>query len=279
MVEAANSTDCKQSNDFKYTKCGEGTTFKCCKTRERCIGPVKPKTGSDLYACSAARQLSGQTSIKVVIMPVLFMLMDVVFVVYMVLQLDIRANPITKLCVGVIAFSWPLYFSSLWAHGCYSAFLALLVAHMSNFVQQHQPKLRMFDINFQELPFWVYRLTWLLQLFHLIALFGPTEAFHVPLFGQSKASQYSELIKGTPLTETTCNSFYNDYFKVLGIEKQAKEADPDLSYNGLCTIEWLGVVQTMFIFQGILWIVLVLSTAPTLLAANGRGQGSAKIEP
>jgi len=189
-----------------------------------------------------------------------------------VLQLDFRTNPITKLCVGVIAVSWPLYMSSLWAHGCWSAFLALLVAQMSNFVKEHKPKVLRFDINFQGLPFWVYRLTWLLQLFHLIALFGPTEAFHVPLFGQSKVSQYSELIKGTPLTETTCNTYYGDYFKVLDIEKKGKEADPDLLYNGLCTIEFLGFVHGMFIVQGILWMVLVLATAPTLLKASSKDQ-------
>merc|ERR1711920_1137179 len=153
------------------------------------------------------RQLSGQTFIRVVLIPTLFLLMDILFIVYMVLFLNFMSNNMTKLCVGVIAFSWPLYLSSLWAHGCWSAFLALLVAQMSNFVQEHKQKVFRFDVSCQELPFWVYRLTWLLQMFHLITLFGATEAFHVPLFGYSNASQYSELIKGTPLTETTCNKF------------------------------------------------------------------------
>jgi len=263
---------CEQSNGFKYTECGSGATALCCKKREKCIGPVSPKTGADKYVCSQARQLSGQTAVKVVILPLMFMLMDVLFVVYMVMQLDFRANPVTKLCVGVISLSWPLYLSSLWAHGVWSAFLALLVAQMSNFIKEHKPRMPRFDINFMELPWWVYRLTWLMQLFQLIVLFGPTEAFHVPFFGQSAAGVYSNLVKGTPLTDKTCNTHYGDYFKVLAIEKQAKEADPDLEYSGLCTVEFLGFVQTMFIFQGLLWIVLVLATAPTLLSAGSKDQ-------
>jgi hypothetical protein len=272
MVEAANTTatkDCKQSNDFKYTPCGEwGKNYYCCKTRQTCVGPVKPKTGNNLFVCSDDRQLSGQVFIKVVAIPLFFMLMDVFIIVYMVLQLNFTGSHITKLAVAVIAFSWPLYLSSLWAHGCWAAILALLVAQMSKFVRGGQAKLAKFDFSGVELPFWVYRLTWLLQLFHLVSLFGPTETFHVPLLGYSKVSQYSELIKGTPLTEATCDKYFGNYFKVLSIEKQGKEADPDLNYYGLCSIEFLGFVQAMFIFQGMLWMALLLSSTPTLLSAS-----------
>merc|ERR1712039_856954 len=152
--------------------------------------------------------------------------------------------------------------SSLWAHGCWSAFLALFVAQMSNMVQQQvKPKLARFNLNCQGLPSWVYYLTWVLELFQVIVILGPTEAFHVPLFGQSKTTAYSELLKGTDLTETTCDKYYGNYFKVLSIEKKAKEADPDREYGGYCSLEFLGFVQSMFIFQGILWMILLLATA------------------
>merc|ERR1712190_334255 len=105
-------------------------------------------------------------------------------------------------------------------------------------------------------------------LFQVIAIFGPTEAFHVPFFGQSKTTAYSELLKGTALAEATCNTYYGSYFKVLKIEKQAKEADPDLEYGGFCSLEFLGFVHAMFIFQGICWRGLVLATAPRLLSAK-----------
>jgi len=280
MVEAANTTsttatkDCKQSNDFKYTPCGEwGKNYYCCKTRQTCVGPVTPKTGNKLYACSSDRQLSGQTFIRVVLIPTMFLLMDILFIVYMVLFLNFMSNNMTKLCVAVILFSWPLYMSSLWAHGCWSAFLALFVAQMSNMVQQEvKPKLARFNLNCQGLPSWVYYLTWVLELFQVIVIFGPTEAFHVPFFGQSKTTAYAELLKGTDLKEATCDKYFGNYFKVLSIEKQAKEADPDLSYGGFCSLEFLGFVQSMFIFQGILWMMLLLATAPRLLSASRTGE-------
>merc|ERR1712083_1183246 len=84
-------------------------------------------------------------------------------------------------------------------------------------------------------------------------------------FGQSKTTAYSELLKGTDLKEATCDKYYGNYFKVLSIEKQAKDADPDLEYGGFCSLEFLGFVQAMFIFQGMLWIVLLVATAPRLL--------------
>merc|ERR1711920_60887 len=162
--------------------------------------------------------------------------------------------------------------SSLWAHGCWSAFLALFVAQMSNMVQQQvKPKLARFNLNCQGLPSWVYYLTWVLELFQVIVIFGPTEAFHVPFFGQSKTTAYSELLKGTDLKEATCDKYYGNYFKVLSIEKQAKEADPDLQYGGFCSLEFLGFVQAMFIFQGMLWIVLLVAAAPRLLRKGAEG--------
>jgi hypothetical protein len=278
MVEASNTTearrlaatkDCKQSNDFKYTSCGEwGKNYYCCKTRQTCVGPVTPKTGNKLYVCSDNRQLSGQVFIKVVAIPMFFMLMDVFIIAYMVLQLNFCGSPITKLAVAVIAFSWPLYLSSLWAHGCWAAILALLVAQMSKFVRGGQAKLAKFDLSGTELPLWVYRLTWLLQLFHLVSIFGPTEAFHVPLLSYSKVSKYSELIKGDALKDKTCDTYFGNYFKVEKIEKQAKGADPDLEYYGLCSIEFLGFIQALFIFQGMAWMMLLLTSTPTLLSAK-----------
>merc|ERR1712217_433699 len=68
---------------------------------------------------------------------------------------------------------------------------------MSNMVQQEvKPKLARFNLNCQGLPSWVYYLTWVLELFQVIVIFGPTEAFHVPFFGQSKTTAYAELLRG-----------------------------------------------------------------------------------
>lgn len=254
-IEAANSSNasvCKASNDFEYTKCGSGASVLCCKTLEKCVGPVKPKTGSDMYVCSSARQLTGSKAVKIVILPMFGMIMDVVIVVFMVLKLNIKQNHVTKACAAVIAVSWPLFLSAMWAKGFYAAFLALLVAFMS----EHKGA-----------PWWVYRLTWALALFQVIALFGPYETFHVPLYGQSKAFKNEEMIANSykSTAEADCNTFYDNYFTRLAIEKKEKGADPDLKYYGLCTMEWLATVQTFCLFQGMFWMLLIVLSAPRLL--------------
>jgi hypothetical protein len=244
--------NCKNSNDFQYERCGPTTLSLCCKTREKCVGPVKPKLGAEMYVCSKARQLSGQKAVYIVILPMFGMIMDIALVAFMVVKLNIAKNHVTKVCVAAIVFSWPLYLSSMWATGFFSAFLALLVAFMS---------------EAKGFPIWIYRLTLALVVFQVIAIFGPYETFHVLLYGQSKADINTELIKNAykPTAEADCNKFYADYFTVLKIEKQAKDADPDKKYFGLCTMEWLATVQTFCLFQGIIWMVCAVVSAPSLL--------------
>ena len=79
---------------------------------------------------------------------------------------------------------------------------------------------------------------------------------------------YEELLKGADLKVATGDQYFGNYFKVLSIEKQAKEAVPDLSYGGSCSLEFLGFVPSMFICQGTLWMMLLLATAPRPLSAN-----------
>jgi len=251
---AAKTKNCTQSTGYKYTLCGaEIANQVCCKANEACVGPVKPHTGKDMYVCSAARQLTGKKAISIVARPFFLFLMDVAFVVFMVSQLDIKGSHVPKLCVAVIAVSWPLYLSQLWATGCWAAFLAVFVAYVST--------------NLEDFPWYAYRLTWVLQIFMVVALFGPLEAFHVPLFGHSKASASTELIKNafTSTSLADCDSFYDSYYTLLGIEKKALNADPDLKYYGLCTKEWLATVQVFCLIQGILWMVLAIISARDLL--------------
>jgi hypothetical protein len=240
---------CKASNDFEYTKCGSGTDILCCKTREKCVGPEKPKTGLDMYVCSAERQLTGSKAVKIVILPMFGLILDIVIIAFMVVKLNIGPNHVTKLCAAVIALSWPLFFSKLWALGFYAAFLALLVAFMS---------------EQKNAPWWIYRLAWALAVFQVIALFGPYETFHVPFYGQSKAPMNQKIISSIG-TEAQCDTYFEKYFTRLSIEKKAKDADPDLTYYGLCTMQWLATIQTFCLFQGMVWMALIVLSAPTLL--------------
>lgn len=110
-------------------------------------------------------------------------------------------------------------------------------------------------------------MTWALALFQMIALFGPYETFHVPLYGQSKAFKNEEMIANShkSTAEADCNTFYDNYFTRLAIEKKEKGADPDLKYYGLCTMEWLATVQTFCLFQGMFWMLLIVLSAPPCL--------------
>jgi hypothetical protein len=253
---ASNSSNCTMSTGFEKEKCGDGDTATCCGSREYCVGPVKPKTGNDMYACSTERQLSGTKVIKVVLVPVYFLLMDIFFVGFMVLKLDIKQNHVTKLCVGVIALSWPLLLSAYWSFGVYAAFLALFVAFMG---------------TSNGFPWWVYRGAWVMQVFQVVLLFGPNETFHVPLFNQSHASESTNLVsKFLDFSEMACSTYYENYFKLLDIEKMAEDADPDTQFNGYCQIGWLGVVQGTLFLQAIVWMVMVLFSAPVFLTDTDR---------
>lgn len=258
------AVNCTTATGFEKEKCGDGDTATCCGSRQTCVGPVEPKDGDDMYACSTERQLSGPKAIKVVLVPVFFLLMDIAFVVYMVLRLDIKQNHVTKLCVGVIALSWPLLCSAGWAFGVYAAFLAIFVAFMG---------------TSNGFPWWVYHGAWVMQLFQVVLLFGPNEAFHVPLFNQSHASESTQLAaKFLDFSEMACSSYYGDYFKLLPIEQMAKDADPETMYNGYCVIGWLGLVQGTLFLQAIVWMVMVMVSAPVFLTDTDRSIKSARVD-
>jgi hypothetical protein len=229
------------------------------------------KTGPKQYACSKERQLSGTKVVKVVLYPLFFLIMDILFVVFLVVQLKKRQplcgkeNAVSILCIKVIALSWPLFLSPSAHFGVYSGFLAVLVAFMS---------------TRDGFPWWSYRLVWAMQVFQVVLLFGPNEAFHVPIFNQSLAGKNSDLITGLiALTEEKCDAHYESFFKLLSIEKEAKDADPDTDYWGYCTPGWLGVVQGTLMLQGIVWMVTVLLSAPVFLTDQTREAKSNVVLP
>jgi hypothetical protein len=264
---AANNTtgtDCKQSNDFVKTKCGAKKPYKCCTSTEACVGPVKYKTGDDQYLCSKDRKLSGPKLMKVVFIPVVFLLLDICIVAYMVLKM-LKENHgeqkvIALLCIGLIVFSWPLLFSEKWVFGCWTAFFALFVAYLN---------------NFEGLANWIKKAAWVMQVFQVILLLGPNEEFFVPLYGQSKASNSQLIVSALGVTEATCDTFYDNFFKITSVEKGALNADPDKAFSGFCVEGWLSFVQVMVMFQGFLSMVMVFVTAPRFLGSVKDGASGA----
>jgi hypothetical protein len=251
--------NCTQSNGYKHAVCGSGLKDDqqlCCKEQEKCI-QVKPFSGPDKVTCSEARQVTNTKALKIVIIPLFFLLADVGIIIYMVLRCKAKESPITMLCVAAVGLSWPFLFSKHWAFGAYTAFLATMVAAAA------AP-----SIDSRNMPFWTYRLVLALSIFHLIALLGPNEPFHVPLFGESKAAANSEMIKNI-YNEADCNTYYHSYFTVLDIEKEVKNVDPDEKYHSFCQKNWLATIQSFAIVQSLLWIAIIFVSAPSLLTYGG----------
>jgi len=247
-----------QSNGYKYSVCGDGlkdASQLCCKAAEKCV-QVKPFSGDDKVVCSEARQLTETKAVKIVIIPLFFMLLEVALIVYLVLRCKIKESPVTMLCVVVLAISWPFFFSKYWTFGAYTMLLATLVAVAAASGKGGSV--------YPKMPFWTYRLIWGLTIFQIIALLGPFEAFHVPIFGQSKTASNLELIKNV-YSQSTCDSYYDSYFTILAIEKQAKEANPDETYGGYCAKNWLATVQAFGVIQAMVWMGLALVSGRDLL--------------
>jgi hypothetical protein len=269
LVSVSAEKNCTQSNGYKYSVCGDGlkdALQKCCKAAEKCV-QVKPFSGDDLTVCSDKRQLMETKAVKIVIVPLFFMILMIALIAFVVLKCDMK-KPTTMICAVAIFLSWPFFFSKYWTFGAYTMLLATLVA-----VAAASGKA---DSVYPKMPFWTYRLIWGLAIFQIIALLGPFEAFHVPIFGQSKTATNLELIKNV-YSQTSCDSYYDSYFTILSIEKQAKEANPDETYNGYCAKNWLATVQAFGVLQAIVWMKLALVSGRDLLVVAGGDDLGAKL--
>jgi len=109
----------------------------------------------------------------------------------------------------------------------------------------------------------------------LVLLFGPTEAFHVPLFKQSSAGQSTSLIESfLAVSETQCDQYYEGYFTRLAIEKKEVEANPDNPTYGLCTKGWLAFINIVLVYHGIILIIMILMSADRFLEGVFGGDSS-----
>jgi hypothetical protein len=170
---------------------------------------------------------------------------------YMLVSWGIRANglgePMVWLLVTQVVLSLFLLFSPVWAFGFYSVLLASGVgtAWKSN-----------------DLVWWVYRLAWFLQIFQIVAIFGPFETFHVPFGGLSTFTNSNLYNSVATLAGSvaTCSAYYGGYFTLLAIELGAEGVNPNHTTFGYCTEAWLGVVQTTVVILGILQTAIAFRT-------------------
>jgi len=255
LTNTTNSTTaCKQSNDFMYSKCmGQGTAYKCCTPLETCV-VVNVKSGTTTVksnVCTKDRKLIGMRAVRVIVIP-LFLLIAGFSALGVMLKAFGPKRPSTMITAAVIAISWPLAISQLYAFYVWAVFLAFLVAYACSGTMG-------------DAPWYSYRIVWVIQIFQIIAIFGDYEAFFVPLWGKSGATAANMLNK---FDQANCASFYQNYFKVLPLEKTAINANPIAEYWGLCTEEWLAFVHCTVIFQGLIWMGAAVKTAPLLLSPD-----------
>jgi hypothetical protein len=262
FLTTTNATTCKQSNDFMYSKCAQGTAFKCCTPDEACV-VVDVKSGTTTVksnVCTKDRKLKGMRAVRVVVLP-LFVLAAGFSTLAIMLKFFGAKKPITLITVAIIGISWPLALSQLYAFYLWAVFLSFLVAFACS--------------GMVDAPWYAFRILWLLEIFQVIAIFGDYETFHVPLWGKSGATA-ANMLGDTRFDQAKCATFYQNYFKVLALEKTAINANPIAAYWGLCTMDWLAFVHMTVIFQGLIWMGAVVKTAPMLLSQKVLPPGMVK---
>jgi len=265
VVTCSNTTgvnidSCEMPNGYKKWDCGSGVNKQCCSLREKCIN-AKPKDADELFTCSPERMILGRKAVRMILLPLLGT-STVVGVVAYILKVNHR-NKIRLLCVVQAVFSVPLFYSPLWEVGFYSTFLAAFVAYV---------------VDWKGGVWWVYQIAWIIQLFHLVAIFGPIESFHVPFLDLSVPGTKSNLADTIQLpeknVELACSEYYGRYFTVLPIEKQAEGANPDALVFGFCDLGWLATVQSFLVLEGMLIMATTVLSIPELMSARGKIEDS-----
>lgn len=152
------------------------------------------------------------------------------------------------LLVVQISLSFFLLFSPFWTFAFYSVLLAIFVGAAW---------------RSSDFPWYIYRLAWILQIFQIIAIFGPLETFHVPFGGQSTFQNSNVQQAAGTFTgdEQACSTYYENYFDLLPIERVAENVNPNQMTFGYCVRAWLGIVQFSIAMLGLLQSGVVCLTA------------------
>jgi hypothetical protein len=240
---------CELPNGFKFEVCGTGAEQKCCTPDQQCISAT-PKDGDEQFACSAERKLVGDKVIKIVILPVLFTVGSLSIIAFMLRRWGVK-NVMTCLLVAQVAASTLLFFSPFWVLGFYSVLLAVFVG---------------FTWTAKDLVWWVYRVAMFLQVFQVIAIFGPFETFHVPFSDLSYKAQSRYESAAAGMGEAQCSSSYGGFFTFHSIELAAEGMDPTQTTFGYCVEGWLGFVQLCIIFLGLLQAGVIFYSAQRFAA-------------
>jgi hypothetical protein len=245
---------CELVNSFKYEECG--STKLCCNSEEHCI-EAEPWEGDKQYACSTERKLAGNKIVKIVLLPIVLSITFLGVAGYLITKLP--KDLLTGLCITQVILSVFLLYSPVWLLGLYTVILNFLVVS---------------GVTTKGLAWWAYRLLFILQMFHIIAIFGPFESFHVPFGGlstylnASASNNLETLAGGFSASEADCSAYYGNYFTLVPIELMKKDVDPKQNTFGYCFAEWLTIVQFICVVVGVVQCVIASRTGQLLLSST-----------
>jgi len=248
---------CELENGFKYEECGTMDKVKvCCSAETQCVS-AKPWEGDEKFECSKERLLSGNKLVKIVLLPVVLAIMFLGVAGYMIKSFP--KTPDMGLCLKQVILSVFLLFSPAWTLGFWTVILNFLVASA---------------VNMKGLAWWAYRLLFFLQIFHIIAVFGPFDSFHVP-FGDLSTYTDTKALETAPFwaTEAMCTTYYDGYFTLLPIEWAVKDVNPNQKTFGYCLEEWLTTVHFLCMIVGVLQGVIAFRTGQLLLGTTSAASG------
>jgi len=241
---------CELENGFKYEECGTVSNAKvCCSPEEQCVS-AKPWEGDEQFVCSTERQLSGSKVFKIVLLPVVLAITFLGVAGFLIKKFP--KDLTTGLCIKQVILSVFLLFSPAWPLALYTVIINFFVAS---------------GVTTRGLAWWVYRLLFLLQIFHITAVFGPFETFHVPL-GDLSTFTDSKVVESFSTSEAKCSTYYGGYFTLLPIELTIKDVNPNQKTFGYCLEEWLTTVQFFCAIVGVLQSIIAFRTGQPLLGTT-----------
>jgi hypothetical protein len=261
---------CELENGFKFEECGTVNSQKvCCSPEQQCVS-AQPFEGDEQFTCSADRSLTGNKVVKIVLIPVFLTITFLGFASYLAIQFkkDCKMRPVLGLCIMQMIMSVFLLFSPLWVLGFYTVILNFLVAN---------------GVKSKGLAWWTYRLLFVLQFFHIIAIFGPFETFHVPFGGLSTyastptqaTSNLEHMAGALSADEAVCSAYYGKYFDLLSIELTKEDVNPNQKTFGYCVKGWLTFVHFMCVVVGLIQCFTVFLTGQLLLNSSSSAEKAA----
>jgi len=257
-----------KNNGFEYAECGNDKAKLCCHpTQQVCLSGT-PKGGDETFECSSNRALYGMKVVTVLIIPICSCVFLLAAFIIMAKQVKMmKPKPaLALLCLVQTLLAFLVVFSPVWKFALYSAFVAVIVFHMSK-------------VNRNK---WVLLAIIILQIFNLVATIGAhgTSGTFVP-FGLFSADNVKSWEKGAIDSVTPgagCSAYYGNFFNVESVELQNEGADPLVKFHGYCGDNWLAVVGATIAVKTVIQLMMLVLSLQLLGAQLGGQEAELKAD-